>query len=141
MRVPGTFGIDISASVIAPMTSGMLIRKTHRQPPVPVSTSNPPTNGPTAVNTPASPDQAPIALPRSAPPNKVLTSASEVGTTSAAAAPWPMRATTKINAVGANPQSTDVTPNAAVPAMNTDRLPSKSPSDPPTKTSAPSINR
>ena len=77
--------------------SGRLIRKTSRQDHA--STSQPPRNGPTAPAMPPSPDQAPIARPRSAGTNDAEMMARLPGVSSAPPTPCRARAATSVSDV------------------------------------------
>ena len=73
----------------AATASGTLTMNTHRH--ENVSISQPPTNGPTALEIPARPDQAPMARPRSSSWNAEPMIARLPGTRSAPAAPCTAR--------------------------------------------------
>ena len=64
-------------------------------------------NGPTAVATPANPDHAPMARPRSSRRNDAEMIARLPGTRSAAAAPCTARAAIRRSSDGATPQSSE----------------------------------
>jgi hypothetical protein len=115
LGIPGSSGTPWRVSHQAAASSGTLTRKIRRQPHAKASTSTPPTNGPSAVNTPDIPDQAPIARPRSTPSNAVLRIARLPGTSRAAATPCSIRAATSIPAVGAREHSTEAAANPAMP--------------------------
>src|SRR2546430_5049572 len=89
------------------------------------STSHPPRNGPSAVATPASPDHAPMARPRSSGRNVDEMMARLLGTRNAAATPCKQRAPTSAPVDGAAPHSTDATPKPTRPMMNTRRRPNR----------------
>ena len=99
---------------MAAAASGTLMRKTSRHDPV--STSHPPRNGPTAVETPARPDQAPTARARSSGWNVAEMIERLLGTSSAPAIPCTARAAISTPMEGARAQRADETPNAASPA-------------------------
>src|SRR4029079_8642888 len=100
---------------------GTLMRKTHRQ--ENVSTSQPPSNGPTAADTPARPDHARTVLDLSAGWSERVSSARLPGTNSAAATPCSARATTNVERVGAAPHTTDIAVSATTPMTNSLRRP------------------
>ncbi len=101
--------------------TGRLIRKTQRQPGP--STSQPPTNGPTAAATPPSPDQAPTAAARSSGWKTDWISASEPGVRSAPPTPCRARAAMSTPAPGAIPHSSDARANHTTPMTKTFRRP------------------
>ena len=70
------------------------------------SIRNPPRNGPNAVATPASPDQAPIAAPRSAGRNEAEMMARLPGMSNAAVRPCNARAAMRVPIDGAMPLNT-----------------------------------
>ncbi len=117
----------------------MLTRNTARHDTA--SMSQPPRNGPAALATPASPDHAPMARPRSPTWNDAEMMARLPGTSNAAAAPCTARAAISRSADGAAPQSSDATPNPHRPTRNTRRRPNRSPSEPPSTSSDPSVSR
>ena len=126
-----------SASVIA--TSGRLIRKIQRQEATP--RSQPPKSGPTTVETPLHAVHVPIAAPRSSPSNVAAITASELGVSSAPAIPCTARAPMSRFDVGASAQRSDAAPKAPTPSAKIRRSPYRSPSDPPTRISEPSVSR
>ena len=83
----------------------------------------------------------PIAAPRSSPLNVAVISARLDGTSNDPAAPCTARAAISVTSLGAIAHSADVAPNPARPTMNTLRRPSRSPSEPPTSSSAPNVSR
>ncbi len=97
------------------------MRKIARQ--VTASTSQPPSNGPSAVATPPSPDQAPIARARSAGRKLDSIIARLPGVSSAPPTPCSSRAPTSASALGATAQSSDATVNHATPTTNMRRRP------------------
>ena len=97
------------------------MRKTHRQEATWIS--QPPTNGPTAVATPPSPDHAPIARARSCGANVAWIIARLPGVSSAPPTPCRARAAMSSGAVGASPQSSEATANHTTPMTNTRRRP------------------
>jgi hypothetical protein len=105
------------------------------------SISRPPPSGPITNAIPVHAVHDPIAPPRSSPEKVAVIRARLEGTSSAPAIPWSPRATISISASGATAHSVDVSPNPASPHTNTRRRPRMSPSDPPTRISAPSVSR
>jgi hypothetical protein len=97
-----------SATTTTSAATGRLIRNTARQV---HSTSQPPTNGPTAPAIPPSPDQAPIAAARSGPRNDAEISARLPGVSSAPPTPCRARPATSSSRFGADPHSSDATAN------------------------------
>ncbi len=61
--------------------------------------------------------------------------ASTCGSIAAAEAPCATRAATRLQAPGASPQASEVSPNAAMPPRNSRRRPNRSPSRPPSTSS------
>jgi hypothetical protein len=104
------------------------------------STSQPPSTGPKAVVRAEKPAQVPIALPRSALPKDALMMARLLGTSSAPPTPCTIRAATSTVMVGASPQATEAAVKMTTPKAKTRRRPKRSPVDPPTRTSAPSMS-
>ena len=95
------------------------------------STNQPPRKGPMAVATPPSPDQAPMAAPRSSGRKLASMMARLPGVNRAAPTPWMARATIRAPPEGAMAQSSDATANHTTPIRNTRLRPNRSPSDPP----------
>ena len=118
--------------------SGRLTRKTNRQ--VVASISQPPRNGPAAPAMPASPDQAPMARPRSAGTNDAVMMARLPGVSRAPPMPCSARAATSISTFGASPQSAEATANQMVPMMKIRRRPYRSASEPPSRMKAASVS-
>ena len=114
------------------------MRKTNRHDAT--STSQPPTNGPIAVATPPSPDQAPIARARSSGANDAWIIARLPGVSSAPPTPCSARAAISSGAVGASPQSSDASANQTTPITKTRRRPYRSPSEPPSRISDASVS-
>ena len=121
------------------ITIGTLIAKIQRH--EVVSTSWPPMSGPSTVPMPAQAVQEPTARPRSAGGNVVTITASAAGVRSAPATPCSARAATSSSIVGASAHASDVTPKPSTPSANTLRSPKMSPSEPPIKSSEPSVTR
>ena len=113
--------------------AGRLMKKTSRQDTALIS--QPPRNGPMAVATPPSPDQAPMALARSSLANDAWMIARLPGTSSAAPAPCTARAAIRNPALGASPHASDAIANQIVPITKTFRRPKASPSAPPSSSS------
>ena len=109
--------------------TGRLMKKISRQDTAPIS--QPPRNGPIAVATPPSPDQAPMAFERSSGANDAWRIDRLPGVSSAAPAPCSARAAIRNPAFGARPQASDASANQTVPIMKTFRRPCTSPSAPP----------
>ena len=101
--------------------SGTLTRNAQRHDAV--SISQPPTNGPTALAAPVSPDHAPMARDRSSGCIVAVSRARLPGTSSAPPTPCTTRAAMSISVVGASPQSTDAVVNTHTPIVNTRRRP------------------
>ncbi len=93
-------------------------------------TSSPPSVGPAMVATPATAPQMPKAAPRLSAGNTMVSKASVWGISSAAPRPWTARKAMSQPGVGASPQAADATVKSAIPAKNTVRWPSRSPSLP-----------
>ena len=138
---PRTAGLEVSGMRRAAQTTtaarGMLITKISRQ--ETASTNQPPRKGPMAVETPASPDHAPMAAPRSSGSNTASRMARLPGVSRAAPTPWMARAAISISMVGAIAHSSDATANQTTPQTKTRRLPRWSPSDPPIRISPASV--
>ena len=117
----------------------MLIAKIQRH--EAVSTSWPPISGPSTVPMPPQAVQAPTALPRSSGGNTATITASAAGVRTAPQTPWSARATTSSSIVGASAHSSEVTPKPATPKTNMRRSPKRSPSEPPIRSSEPSVTR
>ena len=85
--------------------------------------------------------QVPIAPPRSSGGKTAMITASALGVSSAPNAPWSARPAISISIVGASAHSSETAPKPATPIENTRRSPKTSPSEPPTRISAPSVSR
>jgi hypothetical protein len=88
-----------------------------------IAKSSPPASGP---STPAIPPHAvhvPIAPPRSSAGNVLTITASELGTSSAPATPWTIRAATSTPIVGAAAQIAEATPKPPTPIAKILRSP------------------
>ena len=105
------------------------MKKISRQDTAPIS--HPPRNGPTAVATPPSPDQAPMAFERSSGANDAWRIDRLPGVSSAAPAPCNARAPIRNALFGARPQASDASANQTVPIMKSFRRPCTSPRAPP----------
>ena len=88
-----------------------------------------------AVATPPSPDQAPMARPRSSGANDAWIIARLPGVSSAPPTPCRARAAMSSDAVGASPQSSEAMANQTTPMQNIRRRPYRSPSEPPSRIS------
>ena len=115
------------AAIITAAT-GRLIAKISRQ--ETAWTSHPPRNGPIAVATADSPDQAPIAWPRSAGRNDASMIARLPGVSSAPPTPCTARAPISSAALGATPQTSEATANHTTPARKIRFRPYRSPGAP-----------
>jgi hypothetical protein len=136
---PRPWGTTRSISTIVTSTIGTLMAKIQRQ--EAVSTSWPPISGPSTVPMPPHAVQAPTARPRSSGGKADTITARAAGVSSAPATPWNARPATSTSIVGASAHSTEVTPKAATPRANTRRSPKMSPSEPPIRSSEPSVRR
>ena len=121
-----------NASAARPI--GRLTRKTRRQPPR--STISPPSTGPSAEASAATPAITPITFIRCSGGNAAITSSCEAGTSSAPPAACSTRAATSSGTDGAVAHSTEPSVNAAMPARNSRRPPTTSASRPPGTSSA-----
>ena len=92
---------------------GRLMKNTGRHDTA--STSQPPTNGPTAPAAAPNPAHAPTARDRSSGWNDAEMIARLLGTSRAPATPWRARAAMSTSMVGASPHSREATPNPARP--------------------------
>jgi hypothetical protein len=115
--------------------SGTFRRKIHRHDAR--ITIQPPTRGPIEAVTELAEDHRPMAAPRSSSPGLAAAiSARLPGTSIAAPTPWTPRATTSALAERARPHAMDAIAKRPVPTRKTRFLPYRSPSAPPTSTSA-----
>ncbi len=101
--------------------TGRLIRKISRHDQT--STSQPPRNGPTAVATPLSPDQVPIARLRSCGAKLASRIARLPGVSRAAPTPCNAREPMSTGAFGATAAPIDATTNHTTPIAKTRRRP------------------
>ena len=103
--------------------------------------SAPPTTRPTtAPRAPIAPNTA-VAVLRAGPfGNVVATSATQVGTTIAAAAPCISRATTRAPPSQATPQMVEASVNSATPAIKVRLRPKVSPRRPPSRIRPPKVS-
>ncbi len=127
---------DASSTTTA---SGRFNRKISRQ--ETADTNQPPTNGPIAVVIPPSPDQAPIARPRSDGAKLDSMRARLPGTRSAPPMPCNARAAISIGRLTAIPHSSDARLNHTTPIVKIRLRPNRSPSDPPSRISAARVIR
>jgi len=93
-----------------------------------------------AVATPASPLHAPTAAARSSTMKLASMIARLPGVSRAPPTPWRARALMSTAPFGASAQSSEAQPNHTVPMTNTLRLPSRSPSEPPSSNSDASVS-
>ena len=132
-------GTQRSAASTTSTAIGRLRKKIQRQ--ESASISQPPMNGPSAVDTPDSPAQAPIARPRSSGWKLAWSTDSDPGVSSAPPAPWRNRAAISQPVPWASPHSTEAAVNQTTPMRKMRRRPKRSPSAPPSSTNAASISR
>ena len=120
----------------------MLTKKTSRQPRVgpPSAISAPPTSGPIAVPSPTVVPRTPKARPRSAPWNICWISPDVCGLIRPPNSPWSTRAAIRKPAVGARPESAEVTTKPPTPTWNISRRPWSSPSLPPSTGTSPNAS-
>src|SRR5207253_5827986 len=121
------------------IVKGGLIRKMERQDAT--ETSQPPTSGPITNEIPVHAVQVPIAAPRSSPAKFAVIVASAAGVRSAPETPCRPRATINPAPEVETAQRIDVTPKAVTPSAKMRLPPKRSPSEPPTRMSAPSVSR
>jgi hypothetical protein len=110
-----------AASSSATAMNGRPMAKIHRQPRL--STSQPPTNGPTTAAIPLKAVQVPIALARSSGAKAAMITASDAGVSRAPNTPFSPRAAISASTVGAMAQPADATPKPAAPRTKTRRSP------------------
>ncbi len=130
-RLSGTLAMHSNSST-PPI--GTLSRKAQRQ--EKWSTRKPPTTGPMAAVMPLNADQVPMARPRSASGKPAPSSARLPGTSSAAPMPCSARAAISWPVSCAAAQAADASTNTATPSRNMRLRPKRSPSAPPTSSSA-----
>ena len=123
---PVLSGICASTSGAARRPIGTLSQKIHSHA-RPCATA-PPITGPPATARPVRPCNAPIAAPRRSGGKAAPTRASASGITSAAPAPWTVRAATSQPADGASAQAPEARANKTSPAASSRRRPNRSPS-------------
>ncbi len=99
----------------------MLTPKIHRQPTA--STNTPPSSGPITNAVPVHAVHVPMARDCSAPENRALIIASELGTRNAAPTPCRQRAATSTQPLGASAHSSEATPKTTMPIRSTDSRP------------------
>ena len=102
-------------------TSGTFIAKIMRHDSA--STSRPPSGGPTAIAALVPAVHDPIAAARSSGPKTAVMIASELGTSSAPAAPCTARAAMSTSTVGATAQMSEATPKPPTPSAKIRRRP------------------
>ena len=120
-EVRSTGGTAIRISASAAMTSGTFRAKTQRHEVAP--TIAPPASGPAIEAIAPQAVHEPTAAPRCSGGKAMTMIASELGVTSAPAAPCSARATIRKPIVGATAQASESTPNAATPMAKTRRSP------------------
>ncbi len=103
----------------------------HEMPP----TTAPPTTGPRATPSPLMPDQMPSATPRRPAGNASDRRVSVNGVTSAPPAPWRARAPINAPMLGASAAAAEPSVKMANPKLNMRRLPNRSPSAAPVRSS------
>ena len=131
--------ISRGASSAATIPIGTFTHSTHSQPAYSVST--PPSRTPAAPPEPATAPQAPSALLRSAPSEKVVvTIESAAGERSAAPRPWTARAAISAPSDSAKPPTSEASAKRTSPDMNTRRRPSRSASRPPSSKKPPKVS-
>lgn len=104
-----------------PSTSGTFIAKITRHDRA--STSRPPSGGPTAIAALVPAVHDPIAAARSCGANTLVMIASELGTSSAPAAPCSARAAMRTSTVGEIAQTSEAAPKPTTPMAKTRRRP------------------
>ena len=124
-RAPNALGRTQSTNGIARMPTGTLIQKIDCQ--LRPSTMAPPSSGPTATPSPASPPQMPIASGRRLDSTAPESSESDSGMMPAPPMPWIARATISCPGSVLRAANTDATVKIAMPAMKIVRRPSRSP--------------
>ena len=128
-----------ATSAAVAIANGTLMMNTQRQDAW--VTSQPPTSGPITNAMPVHAVHAPIAAPRSSPLKVAAITARPAGVSSAPAMPCRPRARIKVVPSGAAAQRIDVRPKLTIPIRNRRRAPKRSPSEPPTSNSEPSVSR
>ena len=118
-------GTSAGAAASAATTMGMLTRNTAVQ--SKCSISQPPATGPTAIPSPATAAQMPIALGRSSAGKTFVRMDSVEGMMSAPPTPIRARLAIRASALGANAESSDPAPNTERPATSALRRPKRSP--------------
>ena len=104
------------------------------------STTAPPTSGPKAIASPPTPPQAPSASPRFSGGTAALSSVRVRGITIAPPRPWTARATLRASTLGASAAATDPSVKTPRPKANMRRLPKRSPSAAPVRSSAANVS-
>ena len=132
-------GTAYATSAAVTIANGTLTRNTHRQ--LALVTSQPPASGPMTKAMPVQAVQDPIAAPRASPVNVVAITASPAGVRIAPSAPCNPRAMIRVVPSGAAAQRMDVMPKPTIPIRNMRLAPKRSPREPPTRRSEPSVSR
>ena len=130
--------IFMNVSAIAAIPIGTFRAKTDCQP-IP-SVRAPPTNGPIATATPIVAPYRPVAIPSSLPLNSCAISASETANMIAPPTPCTARETLSQVGSGASAATPDATVKITSPQANTRLRPSRSASEPATRTNAASVS-
>jgi large subunit ribosomal protein L1 len=133
--VKGHFVKSISVSA----TNGTLIAKMRRQ--ETASTRYPPISGPMTSAIPDQAVQEPMAAPRSAAGNVAMMIARALGVRRAPNAPCNARPPIRNSMLGESAHKSETRPKPPTPIENTRRSPKRSPSEPPTRISDPSVSR
>jgi hypothetical protein len=111
-------------------TTGTLIQNTDRQPTV--STSTPPSSGPSAIDRPITPPHTPMAFARSARSVKTFVMIDmATGLSIDPPTAWTARKAISHPVLGAMLHSSEPRPNSVSPAWNVRRRPIRSPVEPP----------
>ena len=138
-RRPGAFGTATATSASVASTNGTLMAKIQRH--EAASTSQPPASGPITIAIPDHAVHDPIAPPRSSGGKAAMITASALGVSSAPNTPCSARPMISTSIVGASAQTSETTPKPPTPIENTRRSPYRSPSEPATRISEPSVSR
>ena len=117
---------------------GALTRKIHRQPAR--VTSSPPASGPAIAAIPPHAVHEPMAAPRSSSAKVAMITASAAGVSRAPITPCTARAMISVTPLGATAHNNEANPKPATPRVKIRFSPNTSPSEPPTRISAPSIS-
>jgi hypothetical protein len=124
-RLERVSGTNRAARAKIAMPTGMLMRKTARQPSPQrsASMSHPPSTGPSTAARPLTPPISPYMGARSRGLNSACTEASSCGTMRAANSPWAMRVATSASPDQAAAAAAEARVNPAMPMRNTRRRP------------------